>query len=155
YRRGLDRFIGALQQPLEPRRVATGPCKEVRLVGGEGDLTRLPMPIYSEQDGGAYITMGVVIVEDRTSGARNAGIHRMQLRGPTELAIEPCPFTDFHAMLTRAEAENRPLEVAIALGVDPAIQLATQARVPFGTYEIAIAGALRGEPVEMIPCETI
>ena len=155
YKQGLDRFIDALQRPLEPRRVATGPCKEVRLVGREVDLTRLPMPIYSEQDGGAYITMGVVIVKDRESGARNAGIYRMQLRGPSELAIEPCPFTDFHAMLTRAEAENRPLEVAIALGVDPVIQLATQARVPFGTYELAIAGALRGEPVEVVACETI
>src|SRR5881397_2801451 len=58
YKQGLDRFIGALQRPVEPRRVATGPCKEVRLAGRAVDLTRLPMPIYSEQDGGAYITMG-------------------------------------------------------------------------------------------------
>jgi UbiD family decarboxylase len=113
------------------------------------------MPIYSEQDGGAYITMGVVVARDRASGARNAGIYRMQLRGPAEMAIEPCPYTDFHVMLLRAEVENRPLDVAIALGVDPVIQLATQARVPFGSYEIAIAGALRGEPVEMVACETV
>jgi 2,5-furandicarboxylate decarboxylase 1 len=155
HRQGLERFIGALERPLEPRRVATGPCKEVRLVGHQVDLTRLPMPIYSEQDGGAYITMGVVIARDRQSGARNAGIYRMQLRGPSELAIEPCPYTDFHAMLMRAEAENRPLEAAIALGADPVIQLATQARVPFGSYELAIAGALHGQPVEVVACETV
>jgi 4-hydroxy-3-polyprenylbenzoate decarboxylase/2,5-furandicarboxylate decarboxylase 1 len=151
----LRRFIDALRHPILPRRVDGGPCKEVTLVGERVDLTRMPIPTYSDQDGGPYITVGVVISRDLDSGARNAGIYRMQLQGSTRMGVEPAPYTDLFTMLGRAEEGNRPLPVAVALGVDPAIQLATQARVPFGVDELDIAGGLRGEAVEVVACETV
>src|SRR5574341_1650262 len=62
-----------------------------------------------------------------------------------------------HAEMHRAKAaaEGRALPVAIAIGMDPAVLLAALAPLPYGVDELAVAGALRGEPVLMIKCKTI
>jgi len=57
--------------------------------------------------------------------------------------------------LQMAKAAGRPFPVAIALGADPVVLMTATAPVPFGVDELAMAGALRGEPVPMVPCETI
>ena len=68
HREALERFVNAIQRPIPPRRVSSGPCQEIRLRGEAVDLTRLPIPTYSEQDGGAFITVGVGIVKDPDTG---------------------------------------------------------------------------------------
>jgi 2,5-furandicarboxylate decarboxylase 1 len=47
------------------------------------------------------------------------------------------------------------LEVATAVGVDPAIVVGSQAKVPFGVDEFHVAGGLRGAAVKLVKCETI
>lgn len=155
HRESLERFIHALQNPIDPVLVQKGPCKEVVLTGEQVDLTHLPIPRYSEQDPGRFITVGVEITKDVETGNRNAGIYRMQLYGAKEMGLAASPYSDWHAIFARAEAAGRPLELAVAIGVDPLIQLATQARVPFGVDELAIAGGLHGEPVQLVKCETV
>jgi 2,5-furandicarboxylate decarboxylase 1 len=151
----VERFMAAIANPVEPVVVADGPCKQVVLTGDEVDLGELPIPVYSEQDPGAFITVGVQITKDPSSGARNAGIYRMQLQGRRELCLAASPYADFDAMYKRAEAAGRRLELAVAIGVDPLTQLATQARVPYGFDELTVAGALHGHPLELVRCETV
>jgi 2,5-furandicarboxylate decarboxylase 1 len=151
----VERFVHGIEHAQPPTLVSDGPCKEVKLVGDRVDLTALPFPRYSEQDGGRYGTVGVVICKDPETGIRNAGIYRMQLHGAREMGIEPAPYTDFAAIYHKAEAANQPLEVAVAIGVDPVIQLATQARLPLGVDELTVAGGIRGEPVQLVTCETL
>ena len=104
--------------------------------------------------GGAFITVGVGVCRT-PDGTQNAGVYRMQYHGPRTLGLAASPYTDFDAIRVAAEREGKPLEFAVAIGVDPAIHLATQARVPFGTDEFAIAGGLRGAPVELVRCRTV
>ena len=47
-------------------------------------------------------------------------------------------------MILMAEEKKKGLEVATAVGVDPAIVVGSQARVPFGIDEFHVAGGLRG-----------
>src|SRR5262249_18063049 len=63
--------------------------------------------------------------------------------------------TDFDHIRKSYESKGMAMEFAVALGVDPAIQLATQARVGYGVDELGIAGGLRGEPVELVKCLTV
>ena len=50
--------------PIPPRTVDSGPCKENRLFGTDIDLTRLPVPLIHEGDGGRYInTYGIMIAQ--------------------------------------------------------------------------------------------
>lgn len=137
----VERFMDAIANPIDPVVLPDGPCKEVVLTGDDVDLGELPIPVYSEQDPGAFITVGVQITKDPETGARNAGIYRMQLHGRRELGLAASPYADFDAMYKRAEAAGRRLELAVAVGVDPVTQLATQARVPYGFDELTVAGA--------------
>ena len=151
----VERFMAAIRRPTPPVEVSSGPCKEVILLGEDIDLGLLPVPTYSEQDPGPFITVGVEITADAETGAQNAGIYRMQMFGRTEMTLAASPYSDFHAMYARAERADRRLECAVAIGVDPVIQLASQARVPYGYDELGIAGTLHGSPVEVVRCETV
>jgi len=155
HREAVTRFAAGLERPVEPVVVDSGPCQEVVLEGESADLGRLPIPAYSEQDGGSFITVGVGVGRAPDTGALNAGVYRMQLLGPRRLALAASPYTDFHHIRAAREARGEAMEFAVALGVDPVIQLATQARVPYGSDEFAIAGGLRGAPVELVRCRTV
>jgi 4-hydroxy-3-polyprenylbenzoate decarboxylase len=52
------------------------------------------------------------------------------------------------------EAGDR-MEVAVALGTDPAVTYAATAPLPPGIDELMFAGFLRGEPVELARCSTV
>ncbi|MDQ7863911.1 UbiD family decarboxylase [Peribacillus frigoritolerans] len=64
------------------------------------------------------------------------------------------PRHTFH-LYKQAEEAGRPLECAIVIGVDPVTLLASQASTPFGVDELEISSALRGEPLEVVRCETV
>ena len=55
----------------------------------------------------------------------------------------------------KARQMKKNLEAAIVIGVPPAISMAAVAKVPFGMDELAVAGALCGEAIETVPCETV
>jgi 2,5-furandicarboxylate decarboxylase 1 len=151
----VHRFMRAIENPVEPVIVDDGPCQEIVLTGDDVDLTMLPIPTYTEQDPGPFITVAVEITKDADTGTYNAGIYRMQLFGQNEMTLAASPYSDFSAMYHRAEAANRRFECAVALGVDPIIQLASQARVPYGFDELGVAGALHGSGVEVVACKTV
>jgi 2,5-furandicarboxylate decarboxylase 1 len=64
---------------------------------------------------------------------------------PKHLAI-------FHS---RAENLGKPLDIAIVIGVEPALAIASQIRAPLGVDEAALAGGIRGQPVEFVRCLTV
>ena len=155
HRAAIDRFVKGLEHPIAPVLVDDAPCHEVVLLGDQVDLGILPIPTYSEQDGGAFVTVGVGVARTRDLGSLNAGVYRMQLFGSRQLGLAASPYTDFHHIHAAYEAAGEEMEFAVAIGVDPAIHLATQARVPYGTDEFAVAGGLRGEAVELVRCCTV
>lgn len=149
-----DRLDAATRRPLPPE-VARGgrpPCQEVRLPDDAG-LERLPIPIHSTGDAGPYITAAVVTLRDRAR--RNAGIYRLQVHGPRRLGILTNRFHDGHRILEAALTAGRTVDVAISIGVDPAVF--TSAFWPLGpeVEEFAVAGALLGRPLRLAPALTV
>ncbi len=128
------------------------PVKEV--VELSVDLRQLPIPVHHEKDGGPYITAGVLISKDPETGAGNLSIHRLQVLGPNKLGILILPrhLSHFHRA---AEAKGKPLDVAIAIGVDPILLLASQAIAPLGFDEYTLASALYEQPLELVRGETV
>ncbi len=155
-----ERYLEALSHPVAPiiREASAGPAEvqEITFVGEEIDLTtQLPILTHHEHDAGPYITSGVVIGEHE--GTRNLSYHRMQVRSPRETGIVIVQ-RHLHRMLEAADAENRPLPVAIAIGLDAGMYLAAAtsgSAAPYGFDELGIVGALRGGPVELVPGLTI
>ncbi len=150
-----ERLLQGMAQPIAPKVVAGGPCQEVVLLGDEVDLTKLPVPTFSPNDGGPYITLGVVFSKDPETGARNVSIIRIQLKGKRRLGIMARSYHHAGVQLAKAEAKGLPLEIAIVIGGDPAIPIASQWRAPYGVDELGLAGAIRREPVPLVKCKTV
>src|SRR5207253_2540780 len=62
-------------------------CKEVKLLGADADLTKLPIPIHSEGDAGRYLGSGITITKDPDTGIRNEAIIRALVKGPRRMGF--------------------------------------------------------------------
>jgi 2,5-furandicarboxylate decarboxylase 1 len=137
----------------KPRRVKDGPVKEVVLRGAKQvDLHGLPIPTYHEDDGGPYITCGILTSKDPLTGLRSMGLHRLQIKDSRRLGVHLAnpPISHFVA---KAEESNRPLDVAISLGVHPILLLAAIVSSP-SEDKVAIASSLLSSPLVLTKCET-
>src|ERR671918_1062215 len=152
---GNARFQQGLANPVDPVVVGAGACQEVVHTGDEVDLGRLPLPVYSEKDGGAYVTVGLAISDDPLDGRRNASVYREMRVDSRRLAVMSHVFQGLGTQIARAAELGRPLDVAIANGVHPVQLYASQAKVPHGVDELTIAGGILGRPVETVRCRTV
>lgn len=124
-----------------PRRTAKPLSQEVI---SSLSLDDLPVQTCWPGDGGRFITLGQVITYDPADGKRNVGIYRMQVFDGKAAGMhwQIQKGGGFHHW--KAEAAGQPLEVAVALGTDPALLLASVAALPEGIDEALFAGFLRG-----------
>lgn len=149
-----EHFSRAQINPLDCTVVARDQAPVKKCISFTVDLTKLPIPVHHEKDSGPYITGALLIAKDPETGARNVAIHRLQVTGPNRLGILILPRHLAH-FYQKAEAQGKPLEIALAIGVDPILLLASQALAPLGFDEFTIASRLYGKPVELVKCETV
>jgi len=137
---------------LRPRRVRRAPVQEVVWQGDEVDLSRLPVLTCWPGDGGPFMTLPLVISRDPLRGDVNIGMYRMQVydRATTGMHWQRHKTGARHLESAR-EAGGR-LEVAVALGGDPALTYAATAPLPPlpGVNEYSLTGWLRGRGVELV-----
>lgn len=118
------------------------------------DLSQIPVPTYYKKDGGAYITAGVIIAKDPETGIRNASIHRMLVSGKNKMGVRIVP-RNLYTYYKKAEEMDKPLEVAIAIGMHPATLLATTTSVPIITDELEVANNFHEGNMKLIKCENV
>lgn len=153
----LLRNFGELEERyLEPE-LMTGaaPCQEVVIQGEDLDVLSLPLLRHYELDGGRYVTAGLQVAKDPISGVRNVSIHRQLPLSPTELTVFAPPGRHLRTIIERWHERGQSADIAVVLGAEPATQIASQARAPYGVDEFGVAGGFRGEPVPMAKCKTI
>ena len=139
-----------------PRHVAQAPCQEI-VETERPSLAALPVLTCWPGDGGRYITLPGVFTKDPVTGARNVGMYRLQYFDDRTLGMHWQIHKGGAEHHRRAEdsASGRKMEVAIALGGDPAMIYAASAPLPPGVDEVVFAGWLRGAPVELVKCRTV
>src|SRR6266513_4026382 len=135
-----------------PKTVRTAAHHEVVLTGDDVDLDLLPIQHCWPGDPAPFITLPAVITHDPKTGTRNVGMYRMQKLGPRSTAMHWQLHEDgrMDYMATKGR-----LEVACALGLDPVSAYSASAPLPKHIDEFMLAGFLRGEPVELVQCNTI
>lgn len=149
-------FLGRTATPIKPRLVKTGPCKENILLGDQMNLLALPAPLLHTGDGGRYLcTWHITILKDPDSDWVNWATYRGMVHDRDKLGLLVLPDHHIGTMVRKMESRNQPLEVAIAIGVEPMSVMAAQTFFPAGVSEVDMAGAMRGEPVELAQCETV
>ena len=143
------------KQFMPPNLISHAPCQEVVKYGDEVDITELPLAINNPGDGGFYITAGHVLQKDQELG-HNLAIYRIMRHSRNELFLRLVPAHHGWAFLKKAEERGLPaMPVAIAIGVDPAVYIASQFAHNLGFNEMEIAGGLRKKPVDVVKCKTI
>jgi 2,5-furandicarboxylate decarboxylase 1 len=143
-----------IDHPIAPRYVETARHKEVIQVGDEVDLFKLPIPMSSIYDGGPMITAGVVIANDPEYGL-NSGIYRFMVKEKNLTGIDIVTPNNMRMYAQRAYEQGRPCPISISIGTHPIEIMGAGFRAPIGVDEMAIAGGLRGVPVELAQCETM
>jgi len=107
------------------------------------------------QDPGPYHTSPFVISKDPETGERNVGVYRVQHKTPNRLGIMINPPRNMNHHIRKNDALGQPTDVAIVFGTDPVIGLAAVTPFRYGLDELAVAGGLRGQPVEVVRCKTV
>ena len=152
------RTLGQLIQlgSFQPRTVNRAPCQEVVLTGGEVDLFRFPALKCWPLDGGRYITLPLVITKDPVSGVQNYGMYRMQIYDArtTGMHWQTHKVGAHHYRVSQERQDNR-LEVAVAIGADPATMWTGSAPLPPDMDEMAAAGFIRQEGVELVKAKSV
>ena len=154
YREIEDKLAAAIAKPIPPKHVKTSPTREVVMTGDEVDLYKIPIPMSSIYDGGPMITAGVVIARDPELGI-NSGIYRFIVKEKNLTGIDIVTPNNMRLFAQRALERKEPLPISISIGTHPIEITGSGYRAPLGVDEMAIAGGLRGAPVELAPCSTI
>lgn len=142
---------------LPPKRVRSGPVQHTVLRGDQVDLTRLPVLTTWPQDGGPFVTLPLVISRDPVKGDVNVGMYRMQVYDKNTTAMHWQRHKTGARHLQSAKEAGVRLEVAVALGGDPALTYAATAPIPPvpGINEFSLTGFLRGKSVELVKCVSV
>lgn len=160
-----------MANPIPPRVVEAGPCQEEVHTGEEVNVQEFPTPWWHESDGGQYVgTTAGVITADPETGYINMGLYRVMIKDKNTLTVNmkgSHPIGEVattwqgrhggHIHVLKNEARGKATPVAIAIGMDPLLTYVGAQGVPsdeFKHAEYAVAGAWRGEPVELVPCRT-
>jgi 2,5-furandicarboxylate decarboxylase 1 len=147
-----SKLMAAIERPLPSRLVETGPCQEVEMP--DPDLGRLPIPTFFERETGPYVTAGAIVAADSTTGKRNLSFARLKPLGGNRAFIGIAPNHHLAVMARAAAARGEKLPIAVTIGNHPAVLMAAALYLGLGDDEMEVAGALFGEPVEVVRCRS-
>ena len=141
--------------PIIARR-ENAPCKENVMLGDDVDLYKFPCPMIHEGDGGRYVgSWDIVVCKDPDTGWTNWGTYRFMVHTKNWLTGWP-QSTSQLAMIVKEKhlPRKQNMPIAIVLGADPISHLIATAAIRIQENEADYVGGMRGEPLELVPCET-
>ena len=156
-RRGmLDAYRSRIKkyEPLPPRMVTEGPVLQNVDRGDEVDLTKFPVPVHHEKDGGRYIgTACGVITKDPDTGRVNVGTYRVMLNGEKLATSYISNGKQGRIQRDKYLREGKKCPMVIVVGIDPATYIAARYTLSDSIPELDWAGGLSGKPLECIAGE--
>ncbi|MFQ5915866.1 MAG: UbiD family decarboxylase [Nitrospinota bacterium] len=153
----LEEYIRRETARIPPVMVETGPVKEFIQRGEDVDVTALPVITHNALDDAPYITMGVAITKNPVTGKRNVGLYRNRLIARNRIGLYYSWGKHIQYFHKAREEEGRPLDVAIVIGMHPALYMGSQSirSAAWDEDECELVGGLLGEPLELVKCETV
>jgi len=145
------KIIEAMNKPETPKIVSDSPVKEVV---EEPDLSKIPVLKHFRRDAGPYMTSAIVSARSPDGTIENVSVHRLLVLDEKRMAIRLVPRHLFKLWRMAKEA-GKDLDVAIAIGVHPAVLLAAASSTAFGISEYGIANRLLKGNLALIECEKV
>ena len=137
-----------------PKIVKSGICQEV-IRKKDASLDELPILHCWPGDGGRFITLPMVFSKDPHTGVRNVGMYRMHVYDEKTTGMHWHPNKVGARHYAEYEKLGRRMELAVALGGDPALMYSASAPLPEDFDEMIFAGFLRKQAVNMVHCKTV
>lgn len=139
-----------------PRTVRSGECQQIVKRDGYS-LHDFPVLTCWPGDGGPFITLPMVFSRNPITGKRNCGTYRMQVydERTTGMHWQTHKQGAEHYRRLRQEGRETRMEVAVAIGADPATMYSGILPLPPDLDEMLFAGFVRKKPVEMVRCVTV
>lgn len=137
-----------------PKNVDSGPVTET-VMTDKASLNSLPILKSFAGDAGKFITFGLTITKHPESGVRNMGVYRMQVVDERKAIM--------HWQIHKRGAEHyqimkkskKRIDVAIAIGPDPATIFSAVAPVPEGLDKFLFSGITRKKGIKLVKCSTV
>ncbi|OPY69664.1 MAG: 3-octaprenyl-4-hydroxybenzoate carboxy-lyase [Syntrophorhabdaceae bacterium PtaU1.Bin034] len=145
---GWSRFLPRITKDSHP------PCQEVILKGNDVDLSHIPILQCWPKDGGRFVTLPLVFSRS-LRGQRNAGMYRLQVFDRNTMGMHWHIHKDGAQYFHEHGRAGKRMEVAVAIGTDPAVTYAATAPMPFGIDEMLLAGFIRQAPVKLVKGVTV
>jgi 4-hydroxy-3-polyprenylbenzoate decarboxylase len=131
--------------------VDRGPLLENQQTGDQVDVLSFPVPRYLPDDLGRYFGTAVnVLTRDPETGFVNSGTYRMEVLDKKSIGCFFAKGKDGEIMMKKYHTRKESMPLAAFIGGDPRLLFVSGSTLPYGTSEYDVAGALRGEPVEVI-----
>ena len=132
------------------------PVKELVFTGDDINILDFPFVISNPADSGRYVNTGSVFTEDVELG-KNFGTYRCEIKGPRKIGVNPEPGQGAWRMfMAKKERGEKEAVCSIVLGQDPMVWVLSSSAINKGgkADELALAGGLRGKPVQVVKSET-
>jgi len=152
----------ALAKPLPPVEVKEAACHEVVITGEEltregGGLSRLPIPISTPGfDNAPYTTASHWVSKHPDTGLHNVGNYRGMVKAENRIGTLPAMIgvgMREHIDQWRKKGIER-MPAALVVGAPPHVTYTAVTRIPNDMCEYDVAGALSGNPLQLVRCVT-
>jgi UbiD family decarboxylase len=135
----------AIENPSKPEVVENADCQEVEMQ--EVDLDKLPILFHCENDGGNYISSGVVVAKHPEHG-QNLDFHRCMQIGKGKMSVRIVKKRNFDTFLN----DQKEMPIAVCVGNGANVLVAAATSVGIGQDELEIANSLK--PVKVVKAKT-
>ena len=152
----IETWSGLGDRTVEPVVLETGPVLDNVTVGDDVDLGALPILNHFAEDGGLYVTNGIVVARDPDTGVRNASYHRLQVMGRTRFGTSLHSRRHLWNYAQRAAARGEAIPVSIVIGHHPLFAFGSGLwKGPMDADEYAVAGGFMGRALELVRGVTV
>jgi len=152
----VEAYREGLRKRIPPKEVTTGPVKKNIIKGNDIDLFQIPVPKWHNWDGGRYInTFQATITRDPETGLQNVGIYRGMLTSKNKISTLLALAQHWGQHFIKHRDIGTEMPVAFVYGAEPLVEfLALSPIQHYGYSELDVVGGIKGEPIEVIKCET-
>ena len=152
----LEDWLAKSPGRVKPVVVDKAPCQQNVATGDKIDLSIFPTAMVHDGDGGRFIgTWHSLVTKDFDTDWTNWGMYRVMIHNKRYLGAMLLPHSEAIRMSVKWEAAGKNMPCAVAIGGDPISTIMGAVPVGPGISECDVAGAIRGEPVELVKAKTV
>lgn len=157
-------WMQAIANPVRPTVVDKGCCQDVVITGDDltrpgGGLALLPVPVSTPGfDAAPTLTATLCITRDPESGIANMSTNRAALKSTNRLGLRMSSRiggSGGYQHWLKYQKMGQPMPICIVVGAAPVLCYNGPQRLAQDFDEVTVAGALAGQPIEMVKARTV